>query len=404
MFVETPLRRAARRGSRALVALLVGCSAADDPEFLDSVPTRSATLEIRVGSLDDPEYSLTYFGDIEVGPDGTMYTLHAVDREVRMFSADGTSLSSFAGEGDGPGELQNASSMGWVGDTLWVLDTRGYRFNQYDPSGAFLGSFMVPFEFAERGEAGPPRARGLLTDGTVHGAVPAWSSMVADGTLTHEELVLLRRDGTVQQALPRIRFGRNLWAIRDPDAPEAGGMYRPQPFSDGPLWSYLEGERALLVLEREAAESPEPDVFLLTKVSFEGDTVWAREYPYAPEPLPTGPVDSILDEVSAGIGERGFLGATEATARQWASIGLHLPDFRPPVADMVPARDGSIWLSLGPGDGGDDAWFIVDHKGEPVATTSLPSGLDILLIDPPMVYARDEDDLDVPYLVRYRVE
>lgn len=388
-----------------LTASLVGCGGSgSSSETLSDLPIRSAELELRVGSVDDPEYALTYFRAVGTGPDGTMYTLHRMDQEVRVFGPDGTALGTIGGRGDGPGELQNAAAMGWVGDTLWVLDYRGYRFNQYDASGEFLGSFIVPFESGERGEAGPPRARGLLPDGTVHGAVPAFSHLIQDGSLTHEAPVLLRRDGTVLQELPRIRFGRNQWAIYDPDDPQAGGLYRPQPFADGPLWSYIPGEQAIFVLEREAPTSVEDAAFHLTKLSFEGDTLWSRDYPVTPTRLRAAVADSVLDEVARMMGEREMLGATEATARRWAALTLHRPEFRPPVAAMVIARDKSIWLSLGPDDQGAADWLVLDVSGEPVARTSLPSDAEVLLVDPPLVYARGRDELDVPYLLRFRVE
>lgn len=387
-----------------LTASLAGCGGSGSSGDLHDLPVRPAELELRVGSVDDPDYALTYFRAVETGPDGTMYTLHGMDQEVRVFDPDGTALGTIGGRGDGPGELQNAAAMGWVGDTLWVLDYRGYRFNQYDASGEFLGSFIVPYEFGERGEAGPPRARGLLADGTVHGAVPAFSSMIADGSLTHEAPVLLRRDGTVLQELPRIRFGRNQWAIYDPDDPQAGGLYRPQPFADGPLWSYIPGEQAILVLEREAPTSEEDAVFHLAKLSFEGDTLWTRDHLVTPRRIREAVADSILDEVARMMGEREMLGATEATARRWAALTLHRPEFRPPVAEMVVAQDKSIWLSLGPDEQAAADWLVLDPSGEPVARTTLPSDAEVLLVDPPLVYARGRDELDVPYLLRFRVE
>lgn len=398
------LQARARIPALLLSAFLAGCESPGPSGDLSALPVRSAQLELRIGSVDDPEYALTYFRAIETGPGGTMYTLHRMDQEVRVFGSDGTALGSIGGRGDGPGELQNAAAMGWVGDTLWVMDNRGYRFNQYDASGEFLGSFSVPFEFGERGEAGPPRARGLLADGTVHGAVPAFSHLIQDGSLTHDAPVLLGRDGTVLQELPRIRFGRNQWAIYDPDDPQAGGLYRPQPFADGPLWSYIPGEQAILVLEREAPTTEEDAVFHLTKLAFEGDTLWTRDYPITPRPIREAVADSILDEVARMMGEREMLGATEATARRWAALTLHRPEFRPAVAEMVVAQDKSIWLSLGPDDQGAADWLVLDPSGEPVARTTLPSDADVLLVDPPLVYARGRDELDVPYLLRFRVE
>jgi hypothetical protein len=40
----------------------------------------TAELQVRIGSVDDPDYSLTWFRRMEVGPDGRMYTLHPMAR------------------------------------------------------------------------------------------------------------------------------------------------------------------------------------------------------------------------------------------------------------------------------------------------------------------------------------
>ena len=93
------------------------------------MPEWSAELELRIGSLDDPNYSLTYMRSLEVAADGTMYTLHTQEQVVRMFAADGSFKALIGGRGSGPGEFENAAVMGWVADTLWVLDFRGYRFS-----------------------------------------------------------------------------------------------------------------------------------------------------------------------------------------------------------------------------------------------------------------------------------
>lgn len=394
-----------RSAAKPLLLVLAACLPTEDQASpIEGLPHREAELELRIGSVDDPEYALTFLRGVEVGSDGSIYTLHPREQVVRRFTPDGTAAGTVGGRGDGPGELQNATSMGWIADTLWILDGRGYRFNLYDAEGTFQGAFTVPFEFGERGEAGPPRARGLLADGTVHGAVPAWSQMIADGSLTHDAPVLMNRDGTVRRELPRIPFGRNQWAISDPNDERSAASYRRQPFADGPLWSFVGGERSIVVLEREAAGSAEEASFRLSKLTFGGDTVWARDYPYTPQPAPAQVIDSVLSEVSAGMGASDFFDITEATARQWASETLYRPEFRPPVEKMLVARDGSIWLSLGPDDTGQDDWLLLDSAGEPVARTTLPSRIDVQLVDPPLVYATERDELDVPYLVRYRVE
>lgn len=392
----------------ALAACLV-IVACRGPEFgapNDSVPTWTAVPDLRVGSVDDPDYALTYFRAMEVGPDGTMYTVHPQEQVIRVFDPDGSLRRLIGGRGDGPGEFQNVAAIGWVADTLWVLDYNGYRFSQFDAAGDLLGTFTVPFEMDGAGTgAQPPRARELLWDGTLMGGPPAFSRQIASGELTHDLPMLMTRDGIVTDTLLPIPFGRNLWAISDPDAPQRGGMYRPQPFADGPLWGVAPQERALIVVDRETAMAPEAAEFTVSRISFEGDTLLRQSYPYVPVPTRDEAVDSILDELAGLFGERGFLGATPATSREWAELSLYRPAFRPPVEGLVIAEDGSVWLNRGAAtDRRSVLWSVLNRDGEEIGRVALPPGLDVLRISPPLLWASERDAFDVPYLVRFRID
>ena len=381
-----------------------GCLPVESGGPLDAVPMWTAELQVRIGSVDDPDYSLTWFRRMEVGPDGRMYTLHPMEQVVRIFDPDGSLEGLIGGRGGGPGEFENVFDIGWVADTLWVLDGRSYRFNQFSASGEFIGSFSVPIELGERDGPRPARPDGLLADGTVYGSPPAFSSDVADGTLTHDRPMLMTREGIVTDTLPSIAFGRNQWAISDPDDPRRGGMYTRQPFADGPLWAYVPNERALVVLDRESPAGAEHAAFRVTKLTFSGDTVYSRTHPFVPIRVAPQEVDSLLNDMGSMLEERGFLGVTEGRGRQWAELTFYRPTFRPGVAQMVLARDGSIWLSTGPDGLGHDDWLVLDSDGRPIGRVKLPVGLDVLVIDPPHLWASETDELDVPYLVRFRIE
>ena len=386
-----------------------GRSASDDPAAprwlrAEDVAEWSAELELRIGSLDDPDYSLTSVRSLEVAADGTMYTLHTMEQVVRMFAADGSLKALIGGRGSGPGEFQNAAAMGWVADTLWVLDFRGYGFSQFTPNGEFIGSFSVPYGSIEGLLAiQPPRAVGLLFDGTVHGEPPAFSHQVADGTLTHHVPMLMTRDGRVTDTVPSIPFGRNQWAISDPDDSGPGGLFSRQPFGDGPLWSFVPRERALIMLDRTAPSSRDDATLRVSKLTFSGDTVFSRTYRFEPVPVRSEEVDSLLDERGLMMAEQGIFGVTAARGREWAALTLYQPAFKPGAVRMVLGRDGSIWLSPGPDGTGRDDWVVLDPAGEPIGRLKLPSGLQVFVVDPPQLWASQRDELDVPYVVRFRI-
>jgi hypothetical protein len=388
----------------ALLQVGAACAPSDGGQDANELPTWTAVEDLRVGSVDDSATILTAFRSMEVGSNGRMYTLHPMEQLIWLFDAEGNRVRSIGRRGDGPGEFQNAYTLGWVADTLWVLDFNGYRFNQFSPDGEFLGSFSVPFVMGtDLAERGPPRADGLLFDGTVHGSPPAFSSQVAEGVITHHVPMLLGRDGTVSDSLLPVPFGRNQWAISDPDDPRRGGFYMSQPYPDGPLWGYVPGERAMVVLERRAPTSPEEAEYRLTKVDFGGDTVFSRAYPFTPVATSAQEVDSILDATAQRIAGTRFMGGLpEGTAREWAARDLYHPPFMPPVSAMVLARNGEIWLKESPA-GEEAAWRVVSRDGDPLGRVLLPRATTVIVTDGHTVWGTEADELDVPYLVRYAV-
>ena len=389
-----------------LLFALLGCSDSTSSGDLLNLDTWTAEMDLRVGSVDDPDYSLTWFRTLAVGETGRIYTVHGQEQLVRVFEPDGTLFGTIGGRGDGPGEFQNVGTIGWVADTLWILDYSLYRFNLFSPEGEFYYSFAVPFGTVEgMNEPQPPRANGLLSDGTVHGSPPAFSHQVEDGTITHHQVLLMSRDGAVTDSSASIPFGRNQWAVYDPDDRMSGMMFTRQPYGDGPQWAFLPRERALAILHREAPSTIEDASFRLEKLTLDGDTLFAREYPYQPTPLARAEADSILDSQVTQWAERGVMrGVTAGRLYSWAERGLYVPSFHPPISRMVIGMDGGFWLRGRPGGDGGVDWYVLDPAGTPMGRVNLPDDLQVLAADADQVWGSELDEFDVSYLVRYRVD
>lgn len=373
------------------------------PDAVGTPEVWAAEPDLRVGSVQGDD-ALTWFRSLQISGDGRIYTLHPMEQTVRVFAADGSQLGRIGGEGDGPGEFKNAFGMGWLADTLWVLDGNGYRFNLFNAEGQFLSSFTVPFEIGtDMNAPNPPRASALLFDGTVFGAPPAFSSQIADGTLTEYVPMLMNRAGNVTDTLPGIPFGRNQWAISDPDGRQVGGMYTRQPYADGPLWGFARAERAILRLDREASDQTQNASFQLTKLSFAGDTLFSLSFGYEPIPVSQVEADSILDAMTTSLVDRGFRGLSALEARTWAEHGFYRPAFRSPIAGMVLGRDGTIWLAEAGLDPTTKTWLVLNAAGEGIGRVLLPSHLNVAAADRTAVWGSETDDLDVTYLRRFRI-
>ncbi len=401
-----PFRVPSSPASLLLAVSTVASACSDDVpgNATAGVPEVPAVEELRVGSLDDPVYSFSAANDLVVDDEGRIHTLHRQEDLVRIFEPDGTLAGSYGGNGDGPGEFRNPGVMGILGDSIWVLDYDGYVFSFFDPDGDLRSSFRVPFAFrASPDEESPPRAQGLLPDGRIHGEPPAWSSEVAEGTTTHRTWLLLTPEGETGDTLLRIEIGNSEWAFYDEDDPGAGGLYTRQPWADGPIAGFSPRDGSLYILRRPAPGAPGVGTATLTRRSLGGDTLFHRELDFETIPLEASTVDSLLDTRSREYAEFGVLGGAPAgRLRDMGARTLYAPAYLPPVTEMVPARSGGAWLGGQPREGR-RPWIFVDAEGETMRSTNLPEGVRVLAGDADHLWGTTSDDLDVPYVVRYRV-
>jgi hypothetical protein len=75
----------------------------------------------------------------------------------------------------------------------------------------------------------------------------------------------------------------------------------------------------------------------------------------------------------------------------------------PPVTYVAVGQDSSIWLRREEVSGDSAVWNVLDPSGEAVGTLRLPSGQTVVAAKGDVVAAIELDDLDVPYVIRYRL-
>ena len=75
---------------------------------------------------------------------------------------------------------------------------------------------------------------------------------------------------------------------------------------------------------------------------------------------------------------------------------------------MLGAAYGTIWLQrFDPVESADGErlieWWVLDGEGAPLARVLTPAGLEVKLITEDMVWGIERDELEVEYIVRYRL-
>lgn len=140
-------RFATARLSRLLVlvaaAIAGACGAGGAGSDLETARLEPV-LELRIGSVDDPDDWLTRFDHLVVGPDGRIYTPHEQEKLIRVHDAEGRLVRAFGREGAGPGEFRRLDAIGLLGDTLWVFDMGNSRFSYFTLDGEPIGTIALP--------------------------------------------------------------------------------------------------------------------------------------------------------------------------------------------------------------------------------------------------------------------
>lgn len=397
---EPPARGTSHRSRLATATLVVlsvtslACGDTTDQAGTgESQPPARWTLEqdLRIGSLDG-EDALSQVGRIALGPDGRIFVSLSQERRVVVFTPDGARAGSVGREGEGPGEFLAPSYLDFVGDTLWVYDARLGRISFFDAVGEHVGDQRVPevdgLVEDERATFGT-----LLADGRALMVTSAGFASEREGTDHPFPLVVVPRQGGAPDTLATryTAHDRAMFITGTPDNITSIDVLR-QVFSDVTAWTATPDGRALVLVDRRPAEGPGPTTWRLTRVGIEGDTAFSVEVPYEPVPVDPARVDSIVARLGGGR-------RSESEIRDI----LFLPDFLPPVSDVVAAEDGTIWVA------GEDrpehpvAWDVFDAAGRLLARAETPAGFTAHYATGDALWGVETDELDVPYVVRYWV-
>lgn len=401
-----------------LITVLVGaCSDVPSPEVAEA-PQWSITADLRIGAVDDPDYALTAVAAIAVSEDGLMYTLHPDEQVVRAFNTEGALVRTIGGRGDGPGEFRRPGNMGRHGDTLWVADQAG-RIHYFSEHGDVLGTVGPGATTGPRPEPEMPLLPfQVFSNGHLVASPRIPSRLIAIGEVAARPYVRLDPDAEVVDTLALLSLENGQMAVRDPNDPMAGGAYDRQPFADAPLLRVSPAEPAFYLLDRPASRSGGASRFSITKVDLDGDTVFSRDYGYEPRAIPHSLVEDVVEAWVDAVSDVPVPTAPpRSTAERWTRQALYRPEYLPPIAELVVGRDGTLWMrewdagtlpswmrAEGVTAGLAANWLLADpDDGAVLGTVELPADFDLLEADRRFIWGTVRDELDVPYVVRYRL-
>ncbi len=323
-----------------------------------------------------------------VGPQGEIVVHEPQDMRVRLYDSTGTLVAAVGRSGEGPGEFQHLGSVFWAADTLVVWDAQLDRVTYLRPDGTVFRTATVPFRAPNWGAGSSfntfnPTA--VDDQGAMLGVAYA-DDVSIGGRRAPVRLVVLRvsRDGEPSVVAVPPRWDDERWNVT------ISGLTNAVPFAFRP-WPKIapDGSRFLFMT---ADQSTLDATYNLTLVRPTHDTIFARSYPYAAEPIPDSAMDRGIAEM---VPENDLARRFRALARERA------PVVYPPTAVTLGLEE-TIWVTLRPTDHGTPV-HVLSETGDPIASLLLPKRTRIQQASKTHMWVTEYDPLDLASVVRYRI-
>ena len=184
-------------------------------------------------------------------------------------------------------------------------------------------------------------------------------------------------------------------------------MFMPQPYTDTPMPIIHRAGHALYMINRDFPASGRQSSFRVTKISFDGDTIFDRRFQYEPKPITDEQfdkvVDRFVDNVTSGSGPRpAFINDREEARRAVLKV-ITRPRFQAPISGAHAAADGTLWLQREDDGAAQRLWQVMDPQGRFIGAVRIPRDQRVQYATRQEMWVAALDELDVPLLIKYRV-
>jgi hypothetical protein len=322
-----------------------------------------------------------------------VWVADATDLTIRVFAPDGNYKSSVGRRGRGPGEFQLLRGLGWIGDTVYVLDQVNVRATLFREDGSVLRDFRLPQSAVGYGAVSPFR---LLSTTEVlaspqlgrevfqgEAVIPLVRVPIGAGQPTSITQVSVAGMTAVLSVQDRnfMVSGTELVRIARPSTP----------------WTVSRDNRSVLKVDRVPGEPGRDQV--LVALTLAGDTLYTRVLPYEPLAVPEAVADSLYRSMLVHLS-----GVPEGAAMDAVRSTIPRPRWYPPFLRIVAGRDGSVFVERSHLPGDPARWEMLDAEGRPVGVVDLPSAVQVETVSLSVVWAVRTNPDDTQDLVRFRLQ
>ena len=391
----------ARSRLRLVVAACAAFGAcAGEPAGAPSEGERWTLVETaRIGSMDGEGTALNSVTGVAVLGD-TLLVIEGDPARAARFTRDGRWLGDFAGPGDGPGELRRPGGIGVTDGRVWIADPSGQRLEVYTPTGQHLESirFQVPADSLGTWAT----AAALLADSSVLAAPPPVSVGGAlSGRLDHQTFYRANRIGAVRgpfyvaDVVTTDFFSASLGQ---------GGMeiMGVHPLRESPLVAAFPDGSGVVAVERWAPAAAEDASYRVLVYAADGALGTDKSVAYTPL-AGADWLDLFLSEQEEAMSEQQDALPMSVSEVLEPLRQLSPRAYYPPVTELVPGTDGTVWVRRESAFRDSVDWQVLDGDGAVLARLTTSSELAVQATSRTEVRAIETDELDVEYLVGYEV-
>lgn len=321
--------------------------------------------------------------EVVVDQRNRVFILNRIKRIIEVFNSEGTHIADLGGEGKGPGEFLDISSIQIYNDKLYALDNRRDLYNIFtlEPLEYFSSYSIIPNNFDDF----PVLRRQMW--GPVH--VKSDSQFV----LRFSDMDFMRPGQEVSYKNPlfstyyyHILNEKRL--LKTPQLLQQKGrfIYRLdwQRFVSYPFF----GKSLIAFADNGIIFSAQTADFLFEVYSPEGAYRKAYYYPVKKVPLTK---DDILEYYE---GEQ---------AKRQGIRELDLPGSWHAVESIMTDDQSRLWVTTFTKDADTARWYVIKPSGEPIGQFEWPKDLPIKYIRNDYIYAVETDKDFIHHVVKYRI-
>lgn len=322
---------------------------------LSQAPTGGRTTPRVLVEIDGASEDLSALTTMAASIGGRLAISQVQDGTLRIFAPNGAPMATVGRKGSGPGEFRTINRIGWVGDTVWVVDNLNHRLTFIGPTGTVLRSEQLPTVFTAT--LSLPQISGLRSPSLV--AIDAFGMPYFVGRHLPADSLVESRTSISQWRdwLVRGNIDGTIVTVLARGPTEDCRRRRPGAVAYLPLCprSVMAFAPVGVRMAHVTMDIPQGAAggYHLTIIGAGGDTITSRKVPVTLERVPQRVRDSTTDEMPQN-------------SPQIVELlrGYTVPSWYPPVTRIVVGANGDVWVGLWLSTGAVvREWHLFDGSG-----------------------------------------